>query len=500
MALFRQLKSLIAQSATYGLGDLLTKAVAFLLIPVYTRYLSPADYGIVGVASSLTTVLGILYPLGLNAAAMRFYYDAPDDKARRELLGTLAVAVLLFGLALTLILAATPFGPALFGLAVRDIPFSPYITTLLWTACFANASVIPLVVFRVQERPRRYVAYTVGGFLLTTAGILYFVVGRRAGALGNLRGMMLASAVMAAVYVLATFRHADFVFKWRWFADGLVYGLPVVPHLLAHWALTLSDRSILNHMVPLEQVGVYTLAYQVSIALSLITQALNTAWMPFFYRLASESDAERKLARFFTYYLGIAVFAALGLAMLGGDIILVVADPAYHEAARRVPAITLAHLAQGFYYPAVFALFYRRKTLYLPILTGSAAALNIALNVALIPRWGIDAAAWSKVAAYVLLAVITFVAGQRVYPIPWEGRRVALMVGLGAAVWAASALVLGPAPLGLRVAARLALLAAFPALLWLARFPTADERGYVMRFLADRRDALRTRRHKDTKG
>ncbi len=485
--MFRQLKSLVAQSATYGLGDLLTKAIAFLLIPVYTRYLSVADYGILGVASSLTAVLGILYPLGLNAAAMRFYYDAPDEVSRRDLLGTMAVAVLAIGLALTLILAATPLGPTLFGLAVRDIPFSPYITTLLWTACFANASVIPLVIFRVQERPRRYVAYTVGGFLLTTAAILYFVVGRRTGALGNLRGVMIASGIMMLAYVATTFRHANLTFQRRWLAQGLAYGLPVVPHLLAHWALTLSDRSILNHLVPLDQVGVYTLAYQVSIALSLVTQALNTAWMPFFYRLASEPDAERKLARFFTYYLGIATFVALGLAMLGGDIILIVAAPTFHSAAGWVPVITLAHLAQGFYYPAVFALFYRRKTAYLPLITGSAAALNIALNLALIPSWGIAAAAWSKVAAYVVLAAITFAAGQRVYRIPWEGRRVALMVGLGAGLWAASALLLGPLALGARVAARLALFAAFPLLLWAARFPTGDERAHVMRLLAGRR-------------
>ncbi|MDH7488250.1 MAG: oligosaccharide flippase family protein [Anaerolineae bacterium] len=482
--MFRQLKNLGAQSATYGLGDALTKAIAFLLIPVYTRYLSVADYGILGVASSLTAVLGILYPLGLNAAAMRFYYDAPDETSRRDLLGTMAVAVLAIGLALTLILAATPLGPALFGLAVRDIPFSPYITTLLWTACFANASVIPLVIFRVQERPRRYVTYTVGGFLLTTVAILYFVVGQSAGALGNLRGVMIASGIMMLAYVATTFRHANLTFQRRWLAEGLTYGLPVVPHLLAHWALTLSDRSILNHLVPLDQVGVYTLAYQVSIALSLITQALNTAWMPFFYRLASEPDAERRLARFFTYYLGIAVFAALGLAMLGGDVILIVAAPTFHSAARWVPVITLAHLAQGFYYPAVFALFYRRKTAYLPLITGSAAALNIALNLALIPSWGIAAAAWSKAAAYVVLAVVTFAAGQRVYPIPWEGRRVALMVGLGTGLWAASALLLGPLALWARVAARLALVAAFPLLLWAAGFPTGDERAHVMRLLA----------------
>lgn len=481
--MFGQLKNLIAQSATYGLGDLLTRAIAFLLIPVYTRYLSPADYGILGVASSLTAVLGIVYPLGLNAAAMRFYYDAPDETARRELLGTLALAVLGIGLALTLALAATPLGAVLFGAAVRDIPFSPYITTLLWTACFVNASVIPLVIFRVQEQPRRYVAYTVGGFLLTTAAILYYVVGRRAGALGNLRGVMIASGVMMAVYVITTFRHVAFAFKRQWLAASLVYGLPVVPHLLAHWALTLSDRSILNHLVPLEQVGVYTLAYQVSVALSLITQALNTAWMPFFYRLASEADAERNLARFFTYYLGIATFAALGLAALGGDVIRIVANPAYHAAARWVSVITLANLAQGFYYPAVFALFYRRKTAYLPFLTGSAAALNIALNVWLIPRWGIGAAAWSKVAGYVALAALTFAAGQRVYPIRWEYRRLGVMVGLGAALWAVSALVLGPLPLGARVAARAGLVAAFPLMLWAARFPAADERGYVMRLL-----------------
>ncbi len=210
--MFGQLKSLVAQSATYGLGDLLTKAIAFLLIPVYTRYLSVADYGILGVVSSLTAVLGILYPLGLNAAAMRFYYDAPDEASRRDLLGTLAVAVLLIGLGLTLVLAATPLGPAVLGAAVREIPFSPYITTLLWTACFANAATIPLVIFRVREQPRRYVAYTVGGFLLTTAAILYFVVGRRAGALGNLRGVMLASGVMMVAYVIATFRHANLTF------------------------------------------------------------------------------------------------------------------------------------------------------------------------------------------------------------------------------------------------------------------------------------------------
>lgn len=482
--MFGQLKSLVAQSATYGLGDLLTKAIAFLLIPVYTRYLSVADYGILGVASSLTAVLGILYPLGLNAAAMRFYYDAPDEASRRDLLGTLAVAVLLIGLGLTLVLAATPLGPTVLGAAVREIPFSPYITTLLWTACFANAATIPLVIFRVRERPRRYVAYTVGGFLLTTAAILYFVVGRRAGALGNLRGVMLASGVMMVAYVIATFRHANLTFRRRWLAEGLAYGLPVVPHLLAHWALTLSDRSILNHLVPLEQVGVYTLAYQVSAALGLITQALNTAWMPFFYRLASESDAERKLARFFTYYLGIATFAALGLAMLGGDVILLVANPTYHAAARWVAVITLAHLAQGFYYPAVFALFYRRKTAYLPLLTGSAAALNIALNLALVPAWGIAAAAWSKVAAYIALAGITFAVGQRVYPIPWEHRRLGVMVGVGAALWAVSALLLGPMPLGARMAARLALFATFPPVLWVARFPTDDERGHVMRLLA----------------
>jgi O-antigen/teichoic acid export membrane protein len=482
--LFRQLKSLMAQSATYGLGDVLTKSVAFLLIPVYTHFLSPADYGIVGVASSIAAVLGILYPLGLQSAAMRFYYDARDEAYRRDLMGTMAVAVLLFGLALTLLLTATPLGPALFGALVKDIPFRPYVTTLLWTALFANAAVIPLVIFRVREKPRPYVAFTAGGFLLSTAAILYFVVARREGALGNLRGALIAAAVVALPYLFVTFRQARLTFRWRWFTAGLAYGLPLVPHLLAHWALTLSDRSILNQFVSLDQLGIYTLGYQVSIVLALVSQALNTAWMPFFYRLAGQGNARPRLSRFFTYYLGIMVFTALGLSLLGGDIIRIVAGPEYHEAARLVPVITLACLAQAFYYPAAFALFYQRKTRYLPFLTGFAAAMNIGLNVALIPAWGIDAAAWSKVAAYAALAAITFGAGQRIYSIPWEYRRIAILLAVAGGVFAVSAFLIEPLGLWARVGIRIGLFAAFPLLLWLARFPAAEERSQAARLLS----------------
>lgn len=482
--MFRQIKSLMAQSATYGMGDVLTKAVAFLLIPVYTRFLSPADYGIVGVASSIAAVLGILYPLGLQSAAMRFYYDARDETSRRDLMGTMAVAALIIGLALTLLLAATPLGPALFGAVVKDIPFRPYVTTLLWTACFANISVIPLVIFRVREMPRPYVAFTVGGFLLSTAAILYFVVARQEGALGNLRGGLIAAAVMALPYLVVTFRQSNLAFRQRWFSAGLAYGLPLVPHLLAHWALTLSDRSILNQMVSLGQVGIYTLGYQVSVVLAVVSQALNTAWMPFFYRLAGQGNAQPRLSRFFTYYLGIMIFAALGLALLGGDIIRIIASPEYHDAARLVPVITLACLAQAFYYPAAFALFYQRKTQYLPLLTGLAAALNIALNIALIPSLGIHAAAWNKVAAYIVLAAITFIVGQRIYSIPWEYHRITTLLAMAGGVFAVSAFLIEPLGLWARVGIRIGLFAAFPLLLWLARFPEAEERSQVVRLLS----------------
>lgn len=481
--MFRQLKSLMAQSATYGLGDLLTKAIAFLLIPVYTRFLSPADYGILGVAATITAVLAILYPLSLNAAAMRFSYDVPDEQSRRDLLGTLAVAVLGTGVALTLILLTTPVGPALFGAVVKDIPFRPYVTTLLWTACFANAAAVPLVIFRVQERPGRYVAYTAGGFLLNTALILYFVVGRQEGALGNLRGVMIATGVMAVAYLVTTFRHANLTFQWRWLSGGLAFALPIVPHLLAHWALTLSDRGILNQTVPLSRVGIYTLGYQVSIVLGIVSQALNTAWMPFFYRLAGEENAQPRLARFFTYYLGIMIFTALGIALFGGDVIRVVANPEYHEAAGLVPIITLAYLAQSFYYPAVFALFYKRKTKYLPLLTGSAAALNIGLNVALIPTWGIYAAAWSKVAAYTVLTVATFMVGQRIYPVPWESKRLVQLLLVAAALFVVPQAVLGGADLWLRISFGFALCLAFPIILWLIGFPLPDERRQMARLL-----------------
>lgn len=481
--MFHQLKSLIGQSMTYGLGDLLTKAIAFLLIPVYTHYLSAADYGILGIASTITAVLGILYPLALNTAAMRFYYDAPDEASQRDILGTIALAVLLIGFALAAVLTVTPLGAALFRAVVNDIPFDPYILILVWTAFFTSAAAVPLVIFRVQERPRRYVAYTAGGFLLITAAIVYFVVDRRAGALGALRGGLIASGLMAVLYVAETFRRSHFTLRRDWLKKGLIFALPIVPHLIAHWVLTLSDRSVLNQFVPLDQVGIYTLGYQMSIVLALASQALNNAWVPFFYRVAGEEDASPRLARFFTYYLGIMTLTALGLALLGGDILLVVANPEYSEAARLVPIITLAYLAQSFYYPAVFALFYQQKTKYLPFITGSAAALNVIMNIALIPRWGIDAAAWNKVIAYAVLAAATWVVGQRVYPVAWEYGRLGKMLAVAFGLFALSAFLLPSLGLWFRMGLRLALLALFPVLLWVMRFPEEEEERHVRRLL-----------------
>ena len=146
------LRKLVGASAVYGLGSVLVRGLAFLLLPVYTRHLTPAEYGIVALAVTCTVVLGLVYPLGLRGAVSRTWYDDATLGERRERVGTLWIAMLLAAAAMALALDRT--GPGLAAALLPDVPFHPYLRLAVWTAFLGVLGIVPLVLLQAQERPR----------------------------------------------------------------------------------------------------------------------------------------------------------------------------------------------------------------------------------------------------------------------------------------------------------------------------------------------------------
>jgi O-antigen/teichoic acid export membrane protein len=454
------LRKLVGASAIYGLGSVLARGLAFVLLPVYTRYLSPAEYGIVALTVTCTVVLGMLYPLGLRGAVSHTYYTAGSVEERKERVGTLWIGMILFAGVMALLLDRV--GPSLAAALLPELPFDPYLRLAVWTAFVSVLGLTPMVLLQAQERALAYVTLTIGTAVMTTAITVWLVV-RGGGADGYLRGALVGGVLAAVPYVALTIRQIRPVFRLSVLAPALAFSLPLVPHALAGWALEMSDRAILTRLLPLRDVGIYSLGYQLGAAMGLLTTAFNAAWVPFLLgTLKQEGDkAHPKLARLVTYFAMVLCFVGLGWSLMVEHAIRLIAGPEFREAHRITPWVVGGYVLSGLYFVPTNLLFWRRQTRVIPLVTLAAGATNIGLNLWLVPRYGAIAAAWSTLAAYAILLILTWRSAERVHPFPYEYRRIGLMVGLALALFLTGQFLPFPNT-QLEVAGR--------ALLWLA-FP-----------------------------
>lgn len=454
------LKRLTRNTVIYGLGNILQRGAAFLLVPLYTRFLSPADYGIVAVVNSIVQVLSIVYEMGQAGAVNRFYFEYADKRDElRNYLGTVFTFSLISTGFITALLLV--FGKSIFSLILKDIPFDPYIKLALWIPFFSIPLSILLGLYRAREQAVLYAFIQLSKFLVTTALIVFFVVFLRQGALGKIRGQMFGCLIFFILSLALALREAAPSFSASKLKKSLSFGFPLVPHLLGAWILALADRFILQMFVPLSVVGLYNVGYQLGTVPSMVVSTISLAWVPLFYREAKKGGhAQQRLGKVSTLIALVIIFAGLLLIVFSKEIILLMTSKEFYAAAVVVPPVALGCILDGLYVVAVTPVFYMAKTKMLPLFTGIAASINIGLNFLLIPKLGMMGAAYATLIAFALRLVLVVIYAQRAYPIPYEFHKIGkVLVMLGGAYLANEFLAFDSGALS--IAVKIALLLTF---------------------------------------
>jgi len=268
-----------------------------------------------------------------------------------------------------------------------------------------------------------------------------------------------------------------------------VFGLPLMPHYFAGWILTFADRYMLERYRSLTEVGLYSLAYNVSMILNLVASSINQAWGPVYYDLAGTEEGRAKLPRLTTIYAAAITACAMVYMMLARELLLLLANVKYHAAADVVPIV-----AAGYYFLAMYmvlstGIFYAKRTKWVPVISAVAAALNIGLNLWLMPAFGMWAAAWNTFVAYALMALIARVISGRLVPGSFEDGPLLRLVALFLVMFAGN-LAIGALPYGAIVALVLRvllLLIGLSAFLWLDIVSLAELRSVIERVVGQRR-------------
>jgi O-antigen/teichoic acid export membrane protein len=484
-----RLKSLFRNLSIYGLGDVATSIANLLLLPVYTRFLTKEDYGVITMLLTIEAVAKVVFRWGVDTAFMRLYYDCPDQAARQRLAST----IFFFLLAVNGVLVAAAVGSA--GWLSREMFGTPELAVLV-ALVLANTFVagfyfLPYQVLRIAEKSTEFIALTFARSLGTLVTRLILVIWAGWGVLG----VVYADVIVTALFTVALFRWFTPlirpVFSWTVIREALGFGLPRIPHSLAHQVVSLADRYFLNWYRTLSDVGLYSIGATFGLSLKLFLSAFEFAWTPFFLGVMREPDARRIYRIVSTYIVATLVLLGLGLCATAPDLVRLFTAEAFHPAAAVTPWIALGVIFQGLYLVGSIGLVITKRTSFYPIATGIAATVSVAANAVLIRRYGVMGAAWANTLSYATLAIVTIAFSQRAYPIPYEWSRLFRIASAGVAGYAAARWLV-PAPVhplaGLLLHGSIAT-AVYFAVLYVLRFFHAGE----IRMLRDIRSRIRPR-------
>jgi O-antigen/teichoic acid export membrane protein len=452
----------------YGLAGAASQAVGIITLPIFARAFTPSEYGVLEIATVGYAALLVFADTGLTSGAQRSYYDYDDHELpqRRAALFTgLAASLAWGGLAvLTLLAFAGPISRWVFSgqeydAVVRVVALTVPLGTI---ATFAREAM------RLRFRPWNYAVSallaSVGGALLAIA----FVVGFDLGVKGVLLGSLIGAGLAAAYGLLAAHRDLLGRFSPHELRKMVLYGLPLVPAAVALWGLTFVDRVMLAKLGNLADTGEYAVATRFGFVLMLAVTAFATAFGPFQLALWKEdAELEKRVRDHTLTYLTVAL-VGLGvvLAVFARDIVSVIA-PSFTRAYQVVGLLVMSVVLWGIANLVLFGIGLMRRTGYVAAFTTLAAAINIGLNFALIPPFGMVGAGIANLAAYLVLALTYYRTSQRLYPTDYTVSKPLKVLAVGALAMAVGALPLGTSVLAFGV--RLATVALFAASLWLLR-------------------------------
>lgn len=419
-----KIKTLFSQTGIYSLGSMSIKLISFLMLPIYLKFLSPADYGVLEIASIITNILIIILGFGMFSALFREYYREDDEAYRKKIAGTAFVFLLAVNIIIVLILLLSR---KWISNLILGIPNQEYVFILIVANVFLLIFLnIVLSLFRAQEKP---ILYSLTNLIRTVFYVsinIYLVAYLKRGYVGALEGIFLSTAIILLLSCPILIKNITLKISVSALKRMLKFGLPLVVSGLSLWVLNLTDRFMLKFLLPediaLTQVGIYSLAAKFSlVGKMLIVMPFSMSWGVAMFKHEKEEDARQFYANTFKYFILIASLFYVATVIFSQNIIHLLTDNIeYYEAYKAIPFLTGSAMFIGVFMLLSVGLTLTYKNKFSALATTIAAILNVTLNLILIPKYLITGAAIASiVSAFVMLALQYFFA-QHVYRIKYN--------------------------------------------------------------------------------
>lgn len=417
------IKEIGKESTIYSISNILTKAIGFILIPVYTKFLSTDQYGIISLVTSLIGFMATFYNFGMSAAWARFYFDFEvNSEKQKHFFGNIIIFVFSLGFISSLFFSF--FGKNLFAILAPGVSFFPFILIAVWSSFFLNFYNIQLEIFRLERKAFRYGGYSVLKFTSTVIFTIIAVVILKYEAVGKVISEFIVVLIMALIIFFNIAKNIKLKIYFPFIKEALIFSFPLLFHQLSGLIYLIADKFFLVNYKGLSTTGIYNIGFQLGGIMNLIVSSIHLSWYTFFMQTVVKTGNESKtlISRLTTYYIMVILFLGMTITFFSDEIIRIfISSPEYFEAVKLIPVFVLAYFFQGLYNLEATKLYYDKKMIkILPVASFVSAVSNILLNFTLIPKYGMYGAAFSLLFSIIILYVIAFVFSQKAFKLSYE--------------------------------------------------------------------------------
>lgn len=404
--------------------------LSFLLITICALYLPPNQLGIIGLTEAAGIVVAHISLMALPGGLRRLYFSSESDEQRNLLISSILRGGITIAILSTII--SMLLGPLILRITSNSLPdFFPYFAVAISCQIWYQFFEYRLTLFQVYERPVSYALLQILIGVSIFSSVIYFVVIRDGCAEDYLFGRLVAVLIinLFVIYTMKKF----FFYGWsrEKFNLALHYSIPLIPHVLAMTILNFADRYLLEAYSTTDDVGVYTLAYTLGLAMYLVTVAFSMAWAPYFFRAVNKGKSQyQEIHDNAGKAVSISTAIALFGIMISGDFVTFVFSEKYQSAASIVPLIIAGYLLFFLCTLFSYSILHEKKTHLMAPITIVSAIVNIVLNIWLIPDYRMAGAAWATIISFGLQTLAVYLIAVRLLPVPYPIEKIIFVLGL----------------------------------------------------------------------
>lgn len=415
------IRKLLKDSFVYGMSSVLSQGVPILIVPIYTRLLSPNEYGGMDILSVFANLIILTVALEISQGLARHYPDASNVKDRIEYAssalwfsagayGLFVILSLSFSRPLTMIILGSPTWEETFRVAIISIGGNGIFFL------FQN-------LLRWQIKPGWYAAASISYVLISTGVGIWLVAGFETGVAGIFYGQLAGAAAGGFV---AWFFSRDFyrlTFSREKCGEMLAFSMPLVPSSISVLVANYIDRFAIQNLMTLDDVGIYGVGFRFATVVNLLMVGFYSALTPLIYQHYRKERTPADLASIFRYFLCGTLPLVVAVSIFSKEILWLFATPPYYAAWSVIPILACASVASRMY---IFApgLDIAKRTTAIALINLAAAVANTTLNFLMIPHWGIEGSAWATLISALFAFIGYMVLSQRYYLVPHRWRQI----------------------------------------------------------------------------